>query len=333
MSSLTPRIDKIDTNFLINGNFDFWQRIGASQLTVTANRTYGADRWMLFPSTASSNAAQMIRAVSTNTGSQYDMNFGPWSFNEKCAVAQIIENANTVGLRGQTVTFNFKIKSGGTSNVRAELLSWNGTANSVTAFNNAVPYTNWTTYTLASNFASLNSTTVSSNAAGYTTVTISGTVPTGCNNLICVIVYADNGGQQQYVSQAQLTVGNLTIPEFTRAGRTIGNELILCQRYYEKSYDIDTAVPDITNNGYMTMYGKNGQYASGPIIFSVTKRAIPTVTFYNPSTGVSGQARGLTGGGTLAIAPQGTGTHSYSIFVATAIEDIYGFQWTADAEL
>src|SRR5690348_2064259 len=96
MSTLTPRVDKIDKNYLINGNFDFWQRIAGSDLTVTTNRAYGADRWMLFPSITNANGAHMVRAASTNAGSAFDVNIGAFAVSfAKCGMAQIVENANT----------------------------------------------------------------------------------------------------------------------------------------------------------------------------------------------------------------------------------------------
>lgn len=221
----------VSKNYLVNGNFDFWQR-NTGQILVTTNRTYGADRWMLFPSTTSSNAAQIIRSTSTNVGSTYDMNFGPWSFSQKCSVAQIVEEKNITLLRGKDVTFSFKAKSSGSNPIRFQILGWTGTADVVTAFSNAVPYTNWTTYSLAANFVSIASGTGTNSNVGYTSFSCGGTVPTNVNNIICIITYAEDGGQQQYVSQVMLNEG-LGAQPFSLAGGTIAQEITLCERYFQ----------------------------------------------------------------------------------------------------
>lgn len=250
--SLTPRLDRIDRNYLINGNFDYWQRISGNQLTVTTNRAFGADRWMLFPSVTNSQASQMIRAASANGFSTYDMNFGPWNQNAKCAVAQIVEHNNTRELRGQTVTLNYfhKATNAG-SNARIQILSWTGTADAVTGFSNAVPYTEWTNYTLASNFTSLGFINRSSAVANaYEEVKLTVNVPTNCNNLIVVIAYADNAGIQQFISQAKLAIGS-EATDYSYFNETLSAELTACQRYFQTLESIPS-VYSATNriNGY-----------------------------------------------------------------------------------
>ena len=80
--------------------------------------------------------------------------------------------------------------------------------------------------------------------------------------------------------------------------RPYGTELALCQRYYEKSYNIDIApgtggyVPgalDIAtcNAGYVVMQPQ----------FKVTKRANPTVVYYSPKTGAAGSGSNNSGSG------------------------------------
>ena len=267
MSTLTPRTDRIDKNYLINGNYDFWQRIGATQLTVTTNRAYGADRWMLFPSVTNAGSAQVIRVASTNPGSQYDMNFGAWNVNTKCAVAQIIENANTRALQGKDVTFSTYIRSTAGAFSRYELLAWTGTADSVTAFTNAVPYTDWTTFALAAGFTSIASVSRSQAvASAYEKVVLNGTVPANCNNLIVVMINNNPAGQQYYASQTQLIVGTVADPDFSLAGRSIGHELQLCQRYFEIGSTVGTIDSNQTTRVFM-----NHQY-------KVFKRSAPTLT-------------------------------------------------------
>ena len=64
--------------------------------------------------------------------------------------------------------------------------------------------------------------------------------------------------------------------------RSYGEELALCQRYYEKSYDTTVAPATDTANGTYNFAGSsegNGNVIV-PIIFSVAKRAAPTMKGY-----------------------------------------------------
>lgn len=90
-------------------------------------------------------------------------------------------------------------------------------------------------------------------------------------------------GATWYVTGVQLEVGSSATSFETRS---IGTELQLCQRYYEKSFPLTTAPAvnisvDPINMGAIA-YASSA--ARTPMIFyKVTKRAVPTVTLYSPS--------------------------------------------------
>ena len=342
MASNAPRIDRLDKNYLINGNFDFWQRQVANDVrTGTGSSAYGADRWKVFPSSTTNQSAHTQRAASTNTGSQYDMNFGPFAANEKMGVAQIVEFANTKLLQGKEVTFAVTLKSDAASNLRLHLLAWTGTADSVTAFTNAVPYTNWSTYTLASNFTSIAVSNVVT-TTGYVQYSVTGTVPTNCNNLVCIVSYDQNAGQQHYASQALLYIGSHSSPEFSMAGRNMTEELAMCQRYFEKSYNVSNAVgTNGDESGMWTWKCAQGnnllRNTSGH--FLVQKRAIPTISVYSYN-GTLNQVSAETSTsnvGLTTLTPSRICEHTWQgIDVTAAIltnGNWYWFNWTADAEL
>jgi hypothetical protein len=96
-------------------------------------------------------------------------------------------------------------------------------------------------------------------------------------------------GATFYITGVQLEVGS-TATSFDY--RPYGTELALCQRYFEKSVSIDTA---ILTNTVATFYGNmQSSIANGiwylTIPFKVTKRAAPTVTTY-PYTTASNTGR------------------------------------------
>jgi hypothetical protein len=74
--------------------------------------------------------------------------------------------------------------------------------------------------------------------------------------------------------------------------RPFGVELSLCQRYFEKSYNIGTSlgttnsIPGLYEGG-TTSFSNSAVYAPS-IMYRVTKRATPTITFYNYASGATG---------------------------------------------
>lgn len=88
----------------------------------------------------------------------------------------------------------------------------------------------------------------------------------------------------------QLEEGQIATPfQFV----TIDEELARCQRYYEKSYDVDVTPGTITNNGVMVEVssGVNPGTAAHTWHFLVRKRISPTVITFNPLSGTVGTAR------------------------------------------
>lgn len=85
------------------------------------------------------------------------------------------------------------------------------------------------------------------------------------------------------VTGVQLEVGDNATPfEY----RSFGEELALCQRYYEKSYDVGTAPGAATDSGFILAMPGGAQASSSGIhdayiLFRTTKRANATVSIYD----------------------------------------------------
>ena len=90
------------------------------------------------------------------------------------------------------------------------------------------------------------------------------------------------------ITGVQLEVGDKATP-FEH--RSFGEELALCQRYYEKSYAYDV-VPGTSSTYQGSVVAYPFTTTSGRTLvsrtFSVAKRATPTVTIYSPADGSSG---------------------------------------------
>lgn len=114
--------------------------------------------------------------------------------------------------------------------------------------------------------------------------------------------------------------------------RPFDEELQLCQRYYEKSYDYGTLPGAATTTGMCTCWANNTTL--GELIrFTVMKRVAPTVTAYG-TNGTAGVLANLTDGGTIASSPAYVGEGGYSEWsTACVVGKLYGWQWVANARV
>ena len=136
------------------------------------------------------------------------------------------------------------------------------------------------------------------------------------------------------------TLGKVQLEEGTTATdfeyRQIGDELALCQRYYEKSYNLDVVPGAVTNIGEVLKVSGNITFLPG-VYFMVNKRSNPTFTIYsylgtagkvsdigNVNTGTTITFAGVGQKAILALQDSGSGfTLGLSFY----------YQWTASAEL
>ena len=150
-------------------------------------------------------------------------------------------------------------------------------------------------------------------------------------------------GATFYITGVQLEKGS-TATSFDY--RPYGTELQLCQRYYEKSYDISVVPGTATSNSeYASFYGF-GATSTGSSTnaieaylspYKVTKRASPTVTSYSNS-GTSGQATrfytGVSPAGDVTNTINNITSQNFKANVASgSAANSFFMNWTASAEL
>lgn len=119
------------------------------------------------------------------------------------------------------------------------------------------------------------------------------------------------------------------------AGRTLG----LCQRYYQKSYDIGITPGTINNNGLLSGWTAVTSVNLAILTEStkVTMRDAPTIEWYSPVTGASGNIANITTVSDVAISSTsfvGEGHTGYPVSGAavTSNDEIHA-HFTAEAEL
>ncbi|TFE30843.1 carbohydrate binding domain-containing protein [Cohnella luojiensis] len=144
------------------------------------------------------------------------------------------------------------------------------------------------------------------------------------------------------IIQVQVCAGDVAL---LYQPRTFGEELALCQRYYEKSYDLGVSISSATGIGevYYSTRRAVAASTSGVLVntvpFKVRKRIPPTVKLYSPS----GTANALrvdnvndrTGATAGTIGDSGFAQVNLDSTSATTVglDSLIEYQWTADAEL
>ena len=225
-------------NHLINGNFGIAQR-GTSFVSGANNDdTYNLDRWYIL---SDGNDAVDITQSTTeipSNGSQTSIALDVETANKKFGVTQIIEQRNCQGLIGNTVTLSFKAKVSSTTkldNVKAAIIAWSGTADTITSDIISAWNVEGTNPTLIANATYENSPANLNITTSWATYSVSAAVDTASTSNIIVFIWSDvtdtTTGDFLYLTDVQLEYGTATTP-FER--RQYGQELALCQRYYQK---------------------------------------------------------------------------------------------------
>jgi hypothetical protein len=154
---------------------------------------------------------------------------------------------------------------------------------------------------------------------------------TGQTNLIVT------SGATFYITGVQLEKGTVATP-FER--RPFGMELALCQRYYEKSYNIDVAPGTVSDVGRVIARNVTADtfgFPSVKVDFKVTKRATPTIVRYSTNDGASGNI--------YLTSPAGNSTSNmvndismsgfnfYTVSNITNLGGLASMQWVSEIEL
>ena len=304
-------------NHLINGAFAVAQRGTSFTSSDSANNddTYVLDRWyILSDGNDVIDVSQETTTIPTN--GKYAIALDVETANKKFGIAQIIEGKNCVGLIGDTITFSFKAKVSDTSkldNVKAAIVSWSGTEDSVTSDIISAWGDEGTNPTLITNATYENTPANLSLTTSYATYSVSANIDTSGAKNIIVFIWSDvtdtTAGHFLYVTDCQLERGNVSTP-FEH--RSYGEELARCQRYFESCRGSFRCTP------YSNYLGAHGA-------FKVTKRASPSCVFVaNGSVASSGNLQQFIVINTEGAAMQWhSGGSNYN----------YNFSFTADAEL
>lgn len=341
----------------INGNFDIWQR--GVTFAAPASSDYTADRWSVTnvvdggtnPTLTHTRQAQtpgdlygsmfFYRIATNGAGSGYGT-------NAQYAIEQRVEHATRY--YGQTtsrkVTVSFYAKSSITGKkigIFAVQSYGSGGSPSATENINGKFWkltTSWKKYSYTFTLNTLVGKTFGTNYDDFVLFRIyqmwGATIAARVGDTTAESFV---GSGNIDIAQFQVNAGDY---EVTFQPRSFGEELQLCMRYYEKSFPYDTAPAQNvgSNVGALMISSLGASIASrGMINYKVPKRAVPTVTFYNPSA-ANAKWRNVDDGadsGTAAISNSNTSEKSACVtdpgVAGNAIGECLAVHWAASSEL
>lgn len=284
-------VDDVSTkNYIMNGGMDFFQRAPSTGGFVTLSTTlqYVLDRWTAIRSGTFGATTDIRRSAPLPSNPTVDTSLAmqintenPSLSGNIVRITQRIESIHVRELAGRTASLSFYMMRPST----------NSTAGTV-AVSMATPVS-------ADDFSSMNAAFTLPGGASSATFN-AGSINTWvlCQlDGISIPSNATNGLEitlefstfdttpavgTQYLTQVMLNAG-IKCAAFKRHGNSLAEELVACQRYFEKSYDVNTFVDTNTPNG---MFGSplgvfsSGFYSGGlmtSLSWKVTKRTAPTV--------------------------------------------------------
>lgn len=307
-------------NYIINGNFDIWQR-GTSGLTAETLGDYTADRWRAFftdtDDTISVSRATLALVTGAGVGAKYALRYSvtAGSTGTVNRFGQAIEGVRT--LAGQAATLSFRAKaSASTTLPRLTILQNFGTGGSPSTIvetsigNNVALTTSWQVFSYTVNIPNLSGKTLGTNEDDFLGVYFGMPI----NETVDIDI-----------AQVQLEKGSVAT-DFEY--RPIAEELALCQRYYYQ-HTVAQQGSRLIMPG--SVYGSTTCMTSFPL--PVPMRTVPTFTIDNYfQTGI-----GTAPTGTGAINHEVGSTHVGVVLNGTgwAVPDVgrVGYDVIADAEL
>jgi len=341
--------DSYNKNVIINGDFQIAQR-GISFTSVT-NGDYTLDRWLI------SKVGSMAYTITQDTETPTTLESGRYidkSMKIDCTTADTSIAAGDIAIIAQRIEgYNFQVIAQKTFTISFWVRSTKTGIFCVSVRNSGQDRSYVSEYTVnSSNTWEFKTITISASpsagtwdyttgnglqlsfvlVAGSTHQTTADTWQTG--NYFATsnqVNSADSTSNDFRITGVQVEAGSVSTPF---ESRTIQTEIELCQRYYEKSYNLTTAPGTVTASGYVNDRSTGSDFNTD-VRFKVNKRSTPTVTNYSHASGALGQIRNQSSGSDIAAGAANAGFSAYSISKGgiSPSGSLLSWHFTADAEL
>jgi hypothetical protein len=327
-SSLDSSQQTQSGNFVINGAFDIWQR--GTSFTGTTTGLYTADRWEVRNGTTPTTRTVSRQSFSPGDIESPGIGDAEFYIRNACTgstsylrINQRIEDVRK--LAGSSVTLSFWARANGGASLQAFLIQNFGAGGSSDVTTNVLDVSapsSWERVTVTVNLPSMAGKTIGTSSYLYLIIQLS-TVTDGNLDIWGV----------------QLEAGTVATP-FRRNAPSIQAELAACQRYFEKSYNLATALGANDAGAAVTFYGSSD--VSSNIVtrvpFAVQKR---TSSYTLNVWGPTGTANVITYNRSGAAANNTAipyrfsqnAFHVYTGIGASFVSATAEFHWTVSAEL
>ena len=275
-------------NYLINGDMKVAQRGtsitggGTAGTSKNDDDQYTLDRWNLL-SDGNDTVDVTQNTEAPAPGAQFSLALDVETANKKFGILQIIEAKNCHRIIGDSVSLSFKMKASAVDkldSVKAAIVSWSSTADSVTSDivsawgaegTRPTLATNWT-YENANDSGTTGNFTPTTSWATYTLKNVS--IDTSSTTNVGVFIWSDvtdtTAGQFLYITDVQLESGADTT-DYLRQRYT--DELLRCSRYYWRA----TAWDGNNNKGIGIAYYQGSSEVRCVVPFPTEMRVIPSV--------------------------------------------------------
>jgi hypothetical protein len=336
----SPRANRFERNLIINGNMRYAQRRlqiqnatpGAGSISYGTAEYTTVDRYrMAWNATVDGSYSQgrFEDAPSADPTLRYCMDFrGNAVSGNRWAFQQAIEDIYARRAAGKTVTISFWYKlTNGTININPAssyiLVGRMNSRNSLAA----------TTEILR---LPIDGNLVRDGSWRRFSVNVDIPLAGGLGLFIEIRnEFASAATITDRITGFSMLIGEDVVPdEFVFASDDEVQELELCERYFEKSYNTDTDLASISFPGVITNVRANGTNGLS-VPFRTIKRATPAISVYSPNTGALNNIRDVNAGVDRAASIGDIGTRGIGSVgsVASAVSSAQVFHYIADAEI
>jgi hypothetical protein len=341
-------------NRIINGDMRIDQRNDGASVNNIAGGLVTLDRWSAYGAQAAKFSTQRnLNSVTPPSGFTNYLGVSSLAAtsvgaSEFYGIYQVIEGFNASDFAwgtatAQAVTASFWVRSSLTGTHSGNVISYGTTVSYVFAFTVSAANT-WeyktvtipgpTVGTWNTNngggpqiFFNLGSGSSVSTAPGSWSTSAINWGATGA-----VSVVATNGATF-YITGVQLEPGTVATP-FER--RSYGQELALCQRYFQKSYNIDVA-PGTSGDPtagleYRIAAANSAGNMGGAVQYAVRMRTAASFTTYDRASPPNSGKVTTNGGNNISPSIITSGDRAITVFVGSSYFDL-SYHWIASAEL
>jgi len=329
---------KINRNSLINGGMRTGQRgttFDATTSPLNSDDTYLLDRWILLSD--GNDVVDVSQSTEAPDGALNSIKLEVETANKQFGILQILENKDAMSFAGKKASLSFQARMAAaddnTHSLKAIVLSWDGVADTVTS---DVVNAWLATPTYVANWTGENTPVSNTLTTSWQTFEIEDIdIDTASMANLAVFFFCDQTdgaiGDAIYITKTKIERGSVAT-DFV--SRPYAEELALCQRYYEKAYEVGTAPGTVLAAAFAIYAFAYGAYPTAVCWFKVQKRTSPTVVAYDLA-GTVGKVTIDSGDDVAAtIAVKNTVMAAiYPTGAQTAANHDMNLFFTADAEL